>query len=398
MLPLRQKPLPLSLLHWEKERDLRDDIQVHSEPEQLMVLLFESMSTNVVYCRDVAGLWTGSFLHCYDKARVFSPYITSSLAERALEAALPQLIEVYTRFEIESFVSGASSLSSLKTLKEKGYPLFHVPRLHAKVFDHHRDFATVGSQNLTQGGTRNREATVLIRDPALLMQLRRQLDRWVTDRQPITMEMILEAEAAIILLRKEFRRLQRACRQLDKRVICAQSERDEQARLTNEQRKDELLTYQRERQIRLDRMGDGVSVPKGFCQNVAYNATEWLRQGKIVRSRGDAKHLRKGPFGWEIPLGENRFAVELTVKWCREKLVKMFPNEAARPFALRADEALQLEVYVRAAIIGHRDKLYSTKYPVGSDGRMWLGNHAVNPANTVAAILYFAGFNTTKVK
>ncbi|MDQ3623475.1 MAG: phospholipase D-like domain-containing protein [Verrucomicrobiota bacterium] len=356
------------------------------------------MTANVViHCRNVAGHWAGAFIHCYERARVFSPYITSSLAEQALEASWPHWIEVHTHFAVEAFAAGASSLATLKALHEKGYPLFSVPRLHAKVFDHPRDFATIGSQNLTQRGIRNREATVLIRDPELLAQLRRQLAHWIADRRPITMEMILETEAAIILLRKEFRRLQRACRQVEKQVLAAQHKRDEQSRLLKKQEDVALRTYQQELQQRLGRMGDGTSVPYDFCRSIAWNATEWRRQGRIVRSRRDADHLRTGPFGWEVPLGENRFGVELAVKWCREELKKIFPIEAPRPFILTAGEVSNLEVFVGAAIIGHRDKLYSASYrAVSSDGRVWLGNHAVNPANTVSAILHFAGFRKAK--
>ena len=348
------------------------------------------MSLNVaIYCSNVAGQWIGSFAHCYDHARVFSPYITSSLAERALKGSTPRWIEVYTRFEIEAFAAGASSLSTLRMLKKKGYPLFHVPRLHAKVFDHPRDFATVGSQNLTQRGTRNREATILIRDPELLAQLRRQLARWALAGQPITMQMIRDAEAAIVLLRKEFQNLQRSCRKIEQRVFSAQSARDDRRSLVNEQRETELRAYQQERQTRLDRMGDGTSVPYDFCRQVAWNATEWLRQGTFVRPRRLADHLRKGLYGWELPLGENRFAVELAVLMCRAKLTEIFSPETPRSFSLTPDETTNLQGMVPYSVIGHGDKRYKNGYKV-DDGRMRFGTHRVNLANTVAAILHFS--------
>ena len=227
-----------------------------------------------IYCRNVADHWIDAFVHCYDPARVFSPYITSPLAKEALNATLPGWIEVYTRFEIEAFAAGASSLSTLKALHGKGYPLFRVPRLHGKIFDHPRGFATVGSQNLTQQGTRNREATVLIRKPELLAQLRRQLARRVADRRPITLEIILEAEGAVILLRKDFRRLKRACRRIEERVFSAQVARNDERHRLKEHGETELRTYQQELQERLARMGDGNSVPHDFCRQVAWNATE----------------------------------------------------------------------------------------------------------------------------
>lgn len=345
-----------------------------------------------IHCRNVAGQWKGAFLHCYDPGYVFSPYITSSLVEKALEATLPSRIEVHTSFDIASFAAGASSLSSLKSLHKIGYPLFHVPRLHAKIVFHPRKFATVGSQNLTQRGTLNREATVVITDAGLMAQMRKQIDRWMADRRPISLEMIQEAEVQIATLVREYRRLNRISKRLERQIFDAEDYRLSDAARTELRQQEDLCAYRDQLRQKLEQMGDGHSVSKEFCENVAYNAIEWRRQGRIVRSRRHAFRIRPGPHGRELPLGENRFALELAIRLCRDEIEKMFPSDKTRLFTLTPDEVTRLCVFVTAAIIGHKNRLYSTSYPVDEDGRMWLGNHAVNSVNTVAAILQFAGF------
>src|SRR5258708_35534286 len=88
-----------------------------------------------IYCRNVAGIWSGTLKQCGAIARIFSPYLTSSLAEQVLDSDQPTKVEVHTRFDIEAFASGASSIATLRLLVERKYPLYDVPRLHAKVFE-----------------------------------------------------------------------------------------------------------------------------------------------------------------------------------------------------------------------------------------------------------------------
>lgn len=359
-----------------------------------------------IHCRNVAGVWRGSLKQCGAVARVFSPYLTSGLAEEVLDSDQPANVEVHTRFDIEAFASGASSLATVRLLVERNYPLYDVPRLHAKVFEHPQGFATIGSQNLTQRGTLNREATVVIRDEGALEKLRTQLDQWVLDRRPITLEMIAHAEAAIVDLERAFKSLQQACLKIELEAFEAQERRDAEAQRAAKQAEQlrrvealrlslRLSNYKRERAERLAKLGGEGPVPRDACYQVAWNAMDWKIAGRISRARKDANHLWDGPHGWEIRLGRtaaNRFGVELAIRWCRERLMKLYPEEEMRTDNLSEAEVGELECLVRCAIIGHDDELYYASYPLSPDGRLWLGNHGVNPKRTVAAILAFAGF------
>lgn len=136
-------------------------------------------------------------------------------------------------------------------------------------------------------------------------------------------------------------------------------------------------------------------VPEILCRNICYNITVWLRQGQEVRARGDSKHMRRGKFGWELPLGENRFGVELAVRWSREYLGLCFLQGVPRPFKLLPVEFDALENFAARAVIGHGDRLYRSSYLV-ERGKLWFGTHAVVLTWFASSLGHFSGLNTGK--
>jgi phosphatidylserine/phosphatidylglycerophosphate/cardiolipin synthase-like enzyme len=115
-----------------------------------------------LYLRNIARRWKKEFSVEAERKLIFSPYVTSSTAESVVGQSGP--CEIHTEFSVELFASHASSLETLRLLMDRGHKLFHVTNLHAKVFLIPRQFASVGSQNLTLGGTTNREASVVLQD------------------------------------------------------------------------------------------------------------------------------------------------------------------------------------------------------------------------------------------
>ena len=87
-----------------------------------------------------------------------SPYVTCDRLFSNSNAAAKIL---YTDFRAISFVSGSSSLATLRSLLVSGVKLFHVPTLHAKVYWIDGACFSLGSQNLTLQGKKNIEANVV---------------------------------------------------------------------------------------------------------------------------------------------------------------------------------------------------------------------------------------------
>lgn len=139
-------------------------------------------------------------------------------------------------------------------------------------------------------------------------------------------------------------------------------------------------------------MGGKGPVPKEFCRSICWNLTIWLRQNQEVRARKDANRLQLGRYGWELPLGENRFGVALAVTSCRNYLAKLFKPDEVRSFGLTDSEIFVIEYFARTAVIGHGDQLFRQTYPVDANRKMWFGTHAVVIPRFSSALIHFAGF------
>lgn len=85
---------------------------------------------------------------------ILSPYLTG-LATKVLEAVPQEAAAVYTLFDAELFLSGGSSLETLRWIVQRNHALFMLPKLHAKIVLIPGLLASIGSQNMTTGGQHN---------------------------------------------------------------------------------------------------------------------------------------------------------------------------------------------------------------------------------------------------
>src|SRR4051812_12680474 len=118
-----------------------------------------------LYLQDVAGCWKEEVADANGIVKLFSPFITQEAVDHVFGAEGPLRCEVYTLFRADHFAKGASSLDTLKSLQERGARLFDLAKLHAKILLVPGKFASVGSQNFTGNGRRNKEATITFTSP-----------------------------------------------------------------------------------------------------------------------------------------------------------------------------------------------------------------------------------------
>lgn len=160
------------------------------------------------YLRSIDRRWRKELKKASGKILVFSPYLTSTTAESVLKDVKSGSCEIYTRFSVEDFATGSSSLKTLKLLAVRGFKLYKSQKLHAKMIIVPGVFASIGSQNLTSGGMHNREASVVISDPKEVAKIEKMVKNWIVECQPITDEMITEVEELLPPLQRKFKKLQ----------------------------------------------------------------------------------------------------------------------------------------------------------------------------------------------
>ena len=155
-----------------------------------------------VYLRSIDRRWKKELETANGKVTILSPYLTSSTGEAIITKVPSANCEVYTLFSVENFASRASSIKTLRKLFDSGYALFHLPRLHAKVVLVSDRLATIGSQNLTANGIRNREASLLINSQDEVREIEEALEPWFVERQAISAEMVSDVERLLPQVRR----------------------------------------------------------------------------------------------------------------------------------------------------------------------------------------------------
>lgn len=170
-----------------------------------------------------------------------SPYVTRG---RLFKLSDPGNAQLYTDFSALNFASGASSLPVLKKLLNAGVEVFHVDALHAKVVLIDSKSFSIGSQNLTFKGRRNREASFVAGDdtpPDEVIGFFADLKRVAVI---VSLEDILEMETQIKPLMTQFKVLKKAADEIDADVKTARQLR-EQKRREDEARRKALAEAQR---------------------------------------------------------------------------------------------------------------------------------------------------------
>lgn len=182
-----------------------------------------------LYLADIASRWRKEAHNDVPRIFIASPYITG-LVIQTLSEVRRGAATIYTCFDAELFIQRASDLGALRRCIENGHSVFHVPRLHAKIVLVPGVFASVGSQNLTHGGTRNKEASVALTDPPSLHRVEQKLAAWVHGSELVTMAQIENMEEAVAAAEAVAKKLRAAIRSANEQVRERHREREERVR------------------------------------------------------------------------------------------------------------------------------------------------------------------------
>lgn len=169
-----------------------------------------------------------------------SPYLTSPAAEEIIGTSDPATSVVLTTFRAEVFASGASALSTFKWLLSSGYTVRHLDGLHAKLIITD-NACIVGSQNLTNLGRRNKEASAIINDQTTTLTIKETISRWLKLSTLVTPEMVEEMELSVSHLKAAYDAFAQLSQQTDSSIEQNQDRRDFEKR-SEEERQLRLAT------------------------------------------------------------------------------------------------------------------------------------------------------------
>jgi len=270
----------------------------------------------------------------------------------------------FIRASIQDFAAGSSSLKTLKRLALDGFELYQLPKLHAKIIIIPGVFASIGSQNLTSRGKQNREASVVIDDPKEIFKIEKMTEAWLSERKPITYEMIGDFEKILPPLQRSFKEFRQKSINAERKHIAKR-----------------IMSH-------LDNLGteDG-DVPLDVAKDFIRKSAWWLdHPSGPVRAPGHSSNIYGSERGWKIDFGANTFMVGRAISRCRKTLSDALEQASSgniRPFS----ELRRILTYnVRGAVANYEDEEYSGFYSVvGAD--MKFGTQSIDTEDFINLVL-----------
>lgn len=128
------------------------------------------------------------------QVKIVSPFITDNMVRHLLENFKGDDIQLITRFNLNDFRSGISSLTALERLLEKKATIKGVKGLHSKLYLFDKKSTIITSANFTNGGFfRNKEFGVKTDEKAIMKNSASYFQElWDIDEQILTSQMIQE--------------------------------------------------------------------------------------------------------------------------------------------------------------------------------------------------------------
>jgi hypothetical protein len=341
------------------------------------------------YLSNISPRWRAAVAHADGLVQVFSPYVTSGTADGLFSRCNPGSGELYTKCSLEDFTSGASSLRTIRHLYESGIRLYEVSRLHAKIVLA-ESFASIGSQNVTRAGARNKKATVVVTDPGNVGLIWELTSRWVAERRPITLEMIDDAQALLPQLRRMFTAAQRAAVDVEREFRERQQSRAaEIARRAAELRARRKAAQGEVRSVRsrVQPYTATTAIPWELAARFLRAPVWWLTHSSgPVRAPAHADRMYGHQGDWKIDCGANTFLVGRAVARCYST-IQSFLSEAeqGQPWA-SAELRDRLTLKVRGAVATYNGDEYNGYYPV-TNTDMVFGSTSVDVDDFVSLVL-----------
>ena len=289
-----------------------------------------------------------------------SPFLTSPTAERIIGYTMSGGSEgpkVYTCFTPDLFLSDASSLKTLKKLYNMGCELFQLDDLHAKVVIT-EGFASIGSQNLTAGGSwKNLEATVVLTDRREIALVRHEVNRWAEQATPITNQRLDNMDAALSRLRTRYTALADEMVLIDQEVQEAEAKRRDRCAQAKRRLKARCRAICK---FHLKNLAEAGNVPLETAECLIRKSAQFIHpiSKQLLEAPGHAKRIKSRSDGWYIEFGSNKLLISKSVQHCKEVIYGFLCNVDREEYETLLDLRDRLKRVIRGSVENVNGKVY----------------------------------------
>lgn len=172
---------------------------------------YQNISKNDFRAKDLFNEWIDLVGSAADTINVFTPYLDDTIIEILGATSDDIHITVITCLDGDNLFQRGYQLNTLKELITNGILVKNLEGLHAKVIVVDQSKISLGSQNFTKRGRRNKEAGMTSNASFANTELMETLKQWENISKDVSLEMIIDLikylekkEPEISALKKEF--------------------------------------------------------------------------------------------------------------------------------------------------------------------------------------------------
>lgn len=113
------------------------------------------------YAKDVYKYWKKLVNKAKSSVTIYSPYISQTINDLLANVSAGITIRIITKLDADSLCGNYQIEALLDAIKNYKAKIFHLNELHAKILLVDDEFVSVGSQNFTKQGRRNKETSLV---------------------------------------------------------------------------------------------------------------------------------------------------------------------------------------------------------------------------------------------
>ena len=241
-------------------------------------------------------------------------------------------------------------------------------------------FASIGSQNLTKNGTRNKEASIAIFNPKEVTKIERRLEKWLEQRRYITKSMIDSLECRLLALKKKYNLLRKEANQLENEIWTEEAKRIEEERIAREREKARIQKEQKEEfkwkekvnsiRNKVKQLSEHEEIELSLAKDFIKKSAYWVnhpKTGEIEQASGHSSNIFGNKRNWRIEFGSNTFLVGHAICRCQQTLLDFLKVIEYKKIKLSDDQKNKLrdrlEMNVCGAVANYQGYEYDY-YPV----------------------------------
>jgi hypothetical protein len=149
---------------------------------------------------DIYELWVDYCQKARSSITIISPYVDATVVDLLLSEGVDDSVQkqVYTRVDSDTIFDKPYQVKALIHCVEKGIEIFHISELHAKVLVIDEKYISLGSQNFTRRGRKNKETSILSSLDFTHSKFYSNLSQWMSDSIQIEIEYLRALEQNLV--------------------------------------------------------------------------------------------------------------------------------------------------------------------------------------------------------